>query len=196
MAGSSNCDRAASGVAGTNADNESEHATGLAPDGEGRERISGAGAAPEVRLAEVTADNWRDVVALELDADQRDLVASNLYSLAEASFTPLARPRAIYAGTRLVGFLMYDAGDDNEPQRASIYRLMIDRRDQRQGYGRAALERALDEIRALPGIATVSICYAPENPAKALYTSIGFVEIGLDEDGEVVAELSIKKPAE
>ncbi len=193
---STNCDCAASVVAGRNAADGSEHATVLAPDREGRVRISGARAAPEVRLAEVTADNWRDVVALELDADQRDLVASNLYSLAEASFTPLARPRAIYAGTRLVGFLMYDAGDDNEPQRASIYRVMIDRQEQRQGYGRIALERALDEIRALPGLATVSIYYAPENPAKALYTSIGFVEVGRDEDGEVVAELSIEKPAE
>jgi len=144
---------------------------------------------------DLQADNWRDVVALELDADQRDLVASNLYSLAEAKFTPLARPRAIYAGTRLVGFLMYDAGDDNEPHRALIYRLMIDRRHQRQGYGRAAFERALDEIRALPGIATVSICYAPENPAKTLYASVGFVEMGRDEDGEVVAELSIQKSA-
>ena len=31
-----------------------------------------------------------------------------LYSLAEARFDPDARPRAIYAGERIVGFLMYD----------------------------------------------------------------------------------------
>jgi diamine N-acetyltransferase len=189
--------RAVSVIAGADPADESEHAMpGMTPDRDANEKIEGASPAPEVWLAEVTADNWRDVAALELDADQHDLVASNLYSLAEAKFTPRARPRAICAGTRLVGFLMYDLGDDDEPHRVSIYRFMIDRRRQRQGYGRAALEEALDEIRALPGIATVSICYAPENPAKTLYTSLGFVETGRDEDGEVIAELSIQKPAE
>jgi diamine N-acetyltransferase len=197
MAASTDRGRRASAIAGTSpaTAGQSVRQTGMMPERDGRERIESARAAPEVRLAEVTADNWRDVIALELNNDQRDLVASNLYSLAEAKFTPLARPRAIYAGTRLVGFLMYDLGDDDEPHRASIYRFMIDRRHQRQGYGRAALEKALDEIRAVPGIATVSICYAPENQAKALYARVGFMEIGRDEDGEVVAELSIQKPS-
>ena len=62
----------------------------------------------EVKLKDVTADNWGAVVDLELDAGQEDLVASNLYSLAEAQFDPDARPRAVYAGKRVVGFLMYD----------------------------------------------------------------------------------------
>lgn len=152
-------------------------------------------AKPDVQLAEVTAGNWRDVVALELDDDQRDLVASNLYSLAEAKFTPLACPRAIYAGTELVGFLMYDLPDEDEPGRAAIYRFMIDRRHQRRGYGKAALEAALDEIRAYPGIATVSICYAAKNPARVLYESLGFKEVERDAQGEIVAELSFSNPA-
>ncbi|MEZ5788025.1 MAG: GNAT family N-acetyltransferase [Xanthobacteraceae bacterium] len=151
----------------------------------------GTQAAPEVRLAEVTADNWRDVVSLELGDDQRDLVASNLYSLAEAKFTPRACPRAIYAGTDLVGFLMYDLPDDDEPDRAAIYRFMIDRRHQRRGYGKAAIEAALDEIRTHRGVATVSICYAAKNPAKALYDSLGFVEVERDSHDEIVAELSL-----
>jgi diamine N-acetyltransferase len=148
-------------------------------------------AKPKIRLAEVTADNWHDVIALELDDDQRDLVADNLYSLAEAKFTPLACPRAIYAGTELVGFLMYDLPDDDEPDHAAIYRFMIDRRHQRRGYGRAALERLLDELRAHPGIAAVSICYAAKNPARVLYQSLGFKEVERDVHGEIFAELSL-----
>lgn len=148
-------------------------------------------AKPKVRLAEVTADNWHDVVALELGDDQRDLVASNLYSLAEAKFTPLACPRAIYAGTELVGFLMYDLPDDDEPDRAAIYRFMIDRRHQRRGYGRAALNRLLDELREHRGIAAVSICYAAKNPARVLYESLGFREVERDAHDEVFAELSL-----
>lgn len=146
---------------------------------------------PKVRLTDVTADNWREVVALELDDGQSDLVASNLYSLAEAKFTPLARPRAIYAGTELVGFLMYDLPDDDEPGRAVIYRFMIDRRHQHRGYGRAALELLFKEMRTHPGITTVAICYAAKNPARALYESLGFKEIERDPHGEIFAELSL-----
>jgi hypothetical protein len=62
----------------------------------------------KVKLKKVTADNWEEVVELELRGKQEDLVASNLYSVAEAQFDPDARPRAVYAGKRVIGFLMYD----------------------------------------------------------------------------------------
>jgi diamine N-acetyltransferase len=147
----------------------------------------------DVRLAEVTADNWEAVADLEVAPEQEDLVASNVYSLAEARFDPDACPRAIYTGKRVVGFLMYDVSRTRgKSLKASIYRFMIDRRHQRKGYGRAALSNALDEIRAIPGIKKVSISYMPNNPvAKPFYGSFGFVEVGLDEDGEMIAELAL-----
>ncbi|MGD1839210.1 MAG: GNAT family N-acetyltransferase, partial [Nitrososphaeraceae archaeon] len=130
---------------------------------------------------------------LELDADQEDLVASNLYSVAEAQFDPDARPRVIYAGKCIVGFLMYDVQKmKNKTKEASIYRFMIDRKYQRKGYGRAALSRVIEEIRAIPGVNRISILYIPENPvAKQFYTSFGFVEAGRDQDGEMIAVLKL-----
>ena len=147
----------------------------------------------DVRLKDVTEDNWRDVIALRLDAEQEDLVASNLYSIAESKFDPDARPRAVYAGKRVVGFLMYDVQRNrNGSHRATIYRFMIDRKYQDKGYGRAALSRALAEIRAIPRMKTISIGYMPDNPvAKPFYASFGFVEVGKDEDGEIIAELAL-----
>jgi diamine N-acetyltransferase len=62
----------------------------------------------KVELRDVTARNWRAVVALELAPEQQGLLASNLYSIAQSKFDPDARPRAIYAGEVVVGFLMYD----------------------------------------------------------------------------------------
>ena len=142
----------------------------------------------DVRLKDVTEDNWRAVIDLKLDPEQEDLVASNLYSIAESRFDPDARPRAVYAGKRVVGFLMYDV----QSRKASIYRFMIDRKHQGKGYGRAALSKALDEIRAIPKIRTVSIRYMPDNPvAKPFYASFGFVEVGKDEDGEIIADLTL-----
>jgi len=147
----------------------------------------------EIRLEAVTARNWRAVARLRLLPEQEALVASNLYSIAQSKFDPDARPRAVYAGKDLVGFLMYDVGETKEKNRAaSVYRFMIDAKHQGKGYGRAALALALAEIKAVPGIAKVSIGYMPENAvAKAFYASLGFIEVGTDEDGEIVAELKL-----
>ena len=146
-----------------------------------------------VVLRDVTADNRQAVTDLELAPDQHDLVASNADSLAEARTDPDARPRAIYADGCVVGFLMYDAGrPSDDPREALIYRFMIDRKHQGAGYGRTALGKALDEIRALPNVSRIFISYMPDNPvAKRFYASFGFVEVGIDEDGEMIAELAL-----
>lgn len=159
----------------------------------GKPKCRKNGARKKVRLKDITADNWEAVADLELDVSQEDLVASNLYSIAESHYDPDARPRAVYAGKRVVGFLMYDV----QPARgkkleASIYRFMIDRRHQGKGYGRVALGKALDEIRSIRRVKKVSIRYMPENPvAGPFYGSFGFKEVGKDRDGEVIAELKL-----
>ncbi len=144
----------------------------------------------DVRLAPVTGRNWQAVAGLKLAPDQEDLVASNLWSIAEAQFDRGANPRAIYAGKRLVGFLMYDPG--GRTGEALIYRFMVDRAHQGAGYGRAALLLCVEEMRAREGILRVAISYMPENVVAAgFYASLGFVESGRDEDGEMKAVLTL-----
>jgi diamine N-acetyltransferase len=149
----------------------------------------------DVELRGVTADNRAAVIALELAPEQKDLVASNAYSLAESRRDPDSHPRAIYAGERLVGFLMYEIiRRKKKRHEVSIYRFMIDRKYQGKGYGRAALGKALDEIRAIPHVGKISISYVPDNPvAGPFYASFGFVEVGLDRDGEMIAELELAR---
>lgn len=151
--------------------------------------------AKKVRLRDVTADNWEEVVDLEVSDEQEDFVADNAYSLAESKFDPYVKPRAIYAGKRVVGFLMYELLEsDGRPHDYSIYRLMIDKRQQGKGYGRAALELAIDEIRQDRHVNRITISYVPGNPvSKRFYGSLGFQEVGLDEDGEMIAELAMSK---
>src|SRR3712207_7814809 len=141
------------------------------------------------------SDLWEEVVELELRDSQEDLVASNLYSVAEAQFDPDARPRAVYVGKRVVGFLMYDVQKTKgKAKEASIYRFMIDRKYQRKGYGRAEISKALEEIRAIPGVNRISILYMPKNPvAKPFYASFGFVEAGRDSDGEKIGRASCRE---
>jgi diamine N-acetyltransferase len=101
----------------------------------------------KVKLKKVTADYCEAVVELKLGAGQEDLVVSNRIEVAEAQFDPDASPRAVHAGKRIVGSLMYDVQKTKDKaQEASIYRFMIDRRHQDKGYGRAALSKTLEEI--------------------------------------------------
>ena len=148
--------------------------------------------AGDIRLAPVTKANRALVASLELAPEQMDLVAGNAASLEEAETDEDARPRAIMAGDRIVGFLMYDAPEDDDEAR--IYRFMIDRASQGRGYGKAALREVLREIGGLAHIRHVSICYEPENEAaRQLYRAAGFVEEGLDEDGEMIADLVLPR---
>lgn len=149
------------------------------------------GKAVSVVLEPVSDRNRQAILALELLPGQQDFVASNADSLEEAGEDGDAVPRAIVADGRVVGFLMYDASNDDE---ANIYRFMIDRREQGRGLGRAGIAAALGEIEGLAHVRKVSICYEPANTAaKQLYASFGFVEQGLDEDGEMIAGLDLRR---
>jgi len=150
----------------------------------------------EIEIAEVDKNNWEDVVDLQLEQDQEPFVASNAYSLAEAAYDEDCFPRAVYAGTSAVGFVMFasmaSAGFAGEYM---ICRLMIDREHQRKGYGRQALDKTIALISGLPGSTRIKICYKPDNPvAKDFYASFGFVETGLDEEGEMIAERPVARP--
>ncbi|HWU61350.1 MAG TPA: GNAT family protein [Ensifer sp.] len=142
---------------------------------------------PIVRLTPVAAHNRAAVAALQVEETQAHFVAGNAASLAEADHDPGASPRAIMVGDALVGFLMYDASDRDDVR---LYRFMIDAGQQGRGYGRAGLQAFLAEVAALGDVSRISICYEPENEAaRNLYAKAGFVEEGLDEDGEMIAGL-------
>ena len=148
-----------------------------------------------VKLQDVTVHNWEEVTELSLRDDQDDYVASNSYSLAESKFNPYCVPKAIYAGKRLVGFVMWESlEEDDEPHEYSIYRLMIDQKHQGKGYGKAAMKLAIDAIRKGDRRAErIETCYVPDNEgSRRLYAGLGFKEVGVDDDGEIIAEIELK----
>jgi diamine N-acetyltransferase len=147
---------------------------------------------PIIRLVAVTQDNRAAVEALAVTDEQQRFVATNAASLVEADHDRDALPRAILSGERLVGFLMYDASDAADIR---IYRFMIDRAFQGQGFGKAALGAVLEEIaQRHDGAGRVSIVYEPDNEAaRRLYGAAGFVEEGLDQDAEMVAALHLDR---
>lgn len=149
-----------------------------------------------ITLQAVTEHNFDAIIELPLLPEQQDYLASNAYSIAQASFYPDSFfTRAIYAGDKPIGFLMYvSLADEGQPGEYAIYRFMIDSGEQGKGYGRRAIGLALDEIRNRPDARVIHICYWPSNPvAKDFYASLGFVETGLDEQGEMVAEIRLER---
>lgn len=145
---------------------------------------------PDVSLREVTAETVRAICALDVRPEQRQYVAANALSIAQAYFQPRAWFRAVYADDTPVGFVMLD--DDPDKQHYYLWRLMIDADHQGKGYGRRALDLVVAHVRGRPGARELFSSYreGDDSPA-AFYQSYGFVETGEIEEGEVVIRLDL-----
>ncbi|WP_299010457.1 N-acetyltransferase [uncultured Shewanella sp.] len=136
----------------------------------------------EVSLRPVTKENYEQVCELDVTKEQTSYVACNMWSLVEARYNEGYETRAIYLEEEPVGFLMW-VQESNV--KISIWRFMVDKAHQQKSIGRMALNLALAEIKKVPDLQEIEICYNPKNPvAKGFYASFGFSEIGMDEDDE------------
>ena len=153
----------------------------------------------QVQLKDIDAANWHEALKLELNAGQEHFVATNVYSLAEAYVKPewpVYRPFAVYDGEQLVGFAMY-AGDPASARNHYVQRLMIDRRFQGRGYGRAAMVELLRLIRENDTCEEITLTVAPDNAnAQNLYRSLGFEDTGRMHFDEKVFTLRLKQTSE
>ena len=166
----------------------------------------------QIRLEKINDDNFYEVTKLRLKREQKHFVAENTYSLVHAYLALIngqqAFPFAVYADDIIVGFLMvgYDIFRNKKIEKRFdwflrdsyvLWRLMIDKRYQNKGYGKRAVELALEFIKTLPcGEAEYCwLSYEKENvAAKNLYATFGFKEIpeAYREGGEMPAVLRIK----
>jgi diamine N-acetyltransferase len=147
----------------------------------------------EVRLREIAYEHFHAVIDLEIEKEQELNLPSNLYSIAEASFSPSCFTRAIWFGEKIVGFLMYRFGEDADDQHECIiWRFMIDRQYQNKGIGNAAMALLLQEIKENGRCRSVEIYYDNNNvAARKLYTGYGFIPTGTRDDGDVIAVLAV-----
>ncbi len=155
-----------------------------------------------IRLEKVTGKNVWDILKLEVSEAQKEFVAANDISIIEAYIAVTsgghAFPFGVYDGSLPVGFCMIGYGTDDSWEDApavakdsyNLWRLMIDRRYQGRGYGKAAMKLVLDFIAARP-CGPAELCwlsYEPGNAAaKALYAGFGFRETGEYDGDEMIA---------
>jgi diamine N-acetyltransferase len=138
----------------------------------------------EVTLREITRENLRDVLRLQVAPEQEQFVANNAVSLAQAHFEPVTPDyRAVYAGEVPVGFLMLGHTDEGSHY---LWRFMIDQRFQRKGYGRKALKLLFAHVKTLPNAnALYTSCVPADGGPGPFYEKLGFVYTGEEEDGEL-----------
>jgi len=145
-----------------------------------------------IELRPITRANWQACVDIEVRPDQREFVAPNAYSLAQAAYEPGLIPLAVYEAEsgEMIGFLMYAELPDDQG-RHWIYRVMIAPQHQGKGYGRALMLAALARMRAtIPTLREITLDFHKDNaPAERLYESLGFRKTGEVEGDEVFATL-------
>lgn len=146
-----------------------------------------------IRLEKVNADNYQEVFGLELVGEQQNFVSSNMKSLAQAwVFYDRAKPYAIYNDDTIVGFIMFDYRIEN--RKVEIWRFMLGRAYQGKGYGKKALNKAIEFLKQENLFDYIQINYVEENLlAKKLYQKVGFLETGEMEGNEVVMKLSFSE---
>ncbi|HUY77290.1 MAG TPA: GNAT family N-acetyltransferase [Ktedonobacterales bacterium] len=153
----------------------------------------------QVTVREVTRENWRATLQLEVAPEQQQFIAEYApiaaIALAKAYIRPgglLWTPYALYADAELIGFtaLAY------EPESAENYWLFhffIDQRYQGRGYGKQALTTFIRFVRDHhPQCHALQLTVHPQNlRAQRLYAQAGFSPTGADLDGEPVYKLAL-----
>ena len=145
----------------------------------------------KVTLKDIDRENFRAAVRLEVNEDQKNFVAPNVFSIAQSKVEPGFNVQAVYDGEEMVGFVMY--GWDEEEGCHCLARLMVDKNRQGKGYGRAATEAVIERLRAEPGCRQIVLSVNPANAnARALDESLGFVKTGEVTYGEEVMRLKFE----
>lgn len=158
-----------------------------------------------IKFVEITNNNIADVISLSVHDNQKEFVADNAISLAEAYATRnegnVALPYAVYDENQLIGFVMLGygtVGDIEEPEifmdNYILWRLMIDKKYQGNGYAKRILDEVAKVVKEKPcGDAEyLFVSYEKENlRGRTVYLKYGFEETDIMCGAEIVALFKI-----
>ena len=138
-----------------------------------------------ITLKPINKENIDEIIVLKVGKQQEGFVSTVAESLAEATaYKDTAFPFAVYENDTLVGFIML--GYYEKKQYYTLWKLLIDEKYQNKGYGRAALKLGIGYLKDSFKANRVYTGVVPDNEAaKHLYSSFGFAETGVVEDGMI-----------
>ena len=138
-----------------------------------------------VKLTDVTEDNWLDVASLSVKDNQKQYLAPAIGILARGYVYRNCNGRVfvIENDDAIIGVALVREFTD-EPLGYDLQQFMIDQQYQGKGYGSAALELILSELRKEKHYDHVEVCVKKEDAeAIRLYEKHGFIDSGyIDED--------------
>jgi diamine N-acetyltransferase len=148
-----------------------------------------------IALRPLDESNRDALEALSVSAAQRRYVSTAADSLRQASEHPAARAICwgVYADDTPVGFAMIADEVDGPPYMPQyLWKLFIDERFQRRGYGTAVLDLIVEYFRGRPGVEVIrtSAGHGAGSPIP-FYERYGFERTGDVSDGEVKLRLRI-----
>ena len=157
-----------------------------------------------IELRDIVTDEERAAaLQLRVAPGQEEFVASVAVSFVEAEQYPEARARywAVYHGDAIVGFAMISDGisedalasDPNLMGPYYLWRLLIDERHQRHGYGTAALDAVVDHVRSRGGRELLTSYTAGVGSPGPFYERYGFVPTNRFVEGERVLRLELRE---
>lgn len=151
---------------------------------------------PEITLRKIDENNYKDAIKLKVSEAQTKFVAPNDRSLLQSAYEAPDRsiPYGVYDGDTMVGFLLVTS-DDESPDTYWVWRFMIGAEYQGKGYGKAGMNKIIQQTKAEGKYDYLRLSYVPQNEvAKKLYASVGFVEEGIKEEwGEMLACCDLRK---
>ena len=129
-----------------------------------------------IEFVTVNETNFEAVICLEVSESQRKYVAPNVRSLAECYLYRKNEdvfPYAIQHEGTVVGFLLLDY--DQEVSEMMIWRMMIDKDHQGQGYGQETVKKVIEMAEADPGYTLLIADYVKGNEVMGrLLRNLGF----------------------
>jgi diamine N-acetyltransferase len=138
----------------------------------------------DIHFMHITAATLNQICKLSetLSPTQRHMVADNVVSIAEAHFSDSAWFRAIYADDTPVGFIMTHTGSDYEDgidcPGCFLWRFMIAGPYQSKGYGKLALEKLVQHLKAMGIPLLFTSCEQGEGSPEGFYRKLGFTPTG------------------
>jgi len=157
---------------------------------------SGGTVGPVVSLRPISQSNRDALEALRVSPAQRQFVSDVAGSLLEAAEHPGASAISwgVYAEDTPIGFVMIADEVDGPPYISQyLWKLLIDERHQRRGYGTATLDLIVEYFRGRPSVEVIwTSAGKGEGSPIPFYERYGFEQTGDPPvDGEVKLRLKI-----
>lgn len=158
--------------------------------------MAGVDLAFVVSLCPITDANRDALEALSVSPQQQRFVSNVADSLSQAAEHPAARaiPWGVYDDETPVGFAMLADEVDGPPYIPHyLWKLLIDQRYQRRGYGTAVLDLIVEYFRARPGVDVLwTSAGQGEGGPIGFYERYGFERTGELVDDEVKLRLELR----